>query len=178
MKQNGFSILEVLIVIAIAGILAGLGLANMQGLMRKQTVGNQTRRIQSDLMDVRFMAMNKNRTHFVTLSAGGYTAYDDTSPAPNGDDTLTVGSDTVVLRLSESLNLSTVKPSDFVSISWNGSSQINFNARGLSTSPNTTVCIYSDVNPVYDCVKVSSTRVLLGKLSVQGSCSEANCVAK
>ena len=177
MKENGFSLLEVLVVIAIAGILAGLGVANMQGLMRKHTVDSQTRRIQTDLMNVRLMAMNKNRTHFVTISSGGYTAYDDTNPAPNGDDTLTVGSDSVVLT-PQNLNLSTVKASDFLPISWNGSSQINFNARGLSTSPNTTVCIFSDVNPIYDCVKISPTRVLLGKLSTQGSCSDATCVAK
>jgi prepilin-type N-terminal cleavage/methylation domain-containing protein len=176
MKKDGFSLLEVLVVIAIAGILAGIGVANFQGLMRKQNVANQTRRMHSDLMNFRLMAMNKNRTHFVALSSGGYTTYEDTSPGPNGDDALTVGSDAVV-STTQSLNLSMAKPSDFLPISWSGGNQINFNARGLSTTPNT-ICIYSDVNPVYDCLKISSTRVLLGKLSVQGSCSDAACNAQ
>jgi prepilin-type N-terminal cleavage/methylation domain-containing protein len=176
MKRDGFSLLEVLVVIAIVGIMAGLGVANFQGLMRKQNVANQTRRMHSDLMNFRIMAMNKNRTHFVTLSSGGYTAYEDTNPAPNGDNVLTVGSDAVVLT-TQSLNLSMAKPSDFLPINWSGSSQITFNARGLSPTPNT-ICIYSDVNPVYDCLKISSTRVLLGKLSVQGSCSDATCDSK
>jgi prepilin-type N-terminal cleavage/methylation domain-containing protein len=176
MKQNGFSLLEVLIVIAIAGIAAGLGVASLQGMVRKHNVDNQIRRLYSDLMDVRLMAMNKNRTHFVALSTGGYTAYDDTSPAPNGDDTLSVGSDAVAMT-SQSLNLSTVKPADFLPIVWSAGSQINFNARGLSTTSNT-ICIYSELNPVYDCLKISATRVLLGKLSTQGTCSDATCDAK
>jgi prepilin-type N-terminal cleavage/methylation domain-containing protein len=176
MKKDGFSLLEVLIVIAIVGIMAGLGVANFQGLMRKQNVANQTRRMHSDLMNFRIMAMNKNRMHFVTLSAGGYTAYEDTSPGPNGDDTLTVGSDAMV-STTQSLNLSMVKPADFLPINWSGGNQINFNTRGLSTIPKA-ICIYSDVNPVYDCLKISSTRVLLGKLSVQGSCSDATCDAQ
>jgi prepilin-type N-terminal cleavage/methylation domain-containing protein len=173
MKKDGFSLLEVLVVIAIIGIMAGMGVANFQGLMRKQNVANQTRRMHSDLMNFRIMAMTNNRTYFATLSAGGYTAYADTSPGPNGDDALTVGSDSVV-STTQSLNLSTVKPADFLPISWSGGNQINFNARGLSTTPKT-ICIYSDVNPLYDCLKISPTRVVLGKLSVQGSCSDATC---
>ena len=176
MKRDGFSVLEVLVVLAIAGILAGLGVASLEGLMTKHKVDNQIRRIYSDLMDVRLMAMNKNRTHFVALSAGGYIAYDDTNPSPNGDDTLTVGSDTVVLT-PQSLNLSMATPSQFLPISWSNGSQISFNSRGLSTTSNT-ICIISSVNPSYDCVRIIPTRVLLGKLSVQGNCTDAACIAK
>ncbi|MCX5804651.1 MAG: GspH/FimT family pseudopilin [Proteobacteria bacterium] len=177
MKSNGFSMMELLVVIAIAGILAGLAIASFTGFSRKYNVDNQVRKIYSDLTNVRIMAMNKNRTHFVTLASTGYTAYDDNSPSPDGDDTLTVGSDSVVLTSNQALNLSTVKTNEFYSIVWSGSAQMSFNSRGICTTPNT-ICVYSNIQPLYDCIKVSSTRILMGKLTTQGVCSGSNCQAK
>jgi prepilin-type N-terminal cleavage/methylation domain-containing protein len=174
MKQRGFSLIEMLVVIAIAGILAGLSIANFTGLTRKYNVDNEVRGIYSDLANVRILAMNKNRTHFVSLAATGYTAYDDNSPAPDGDGVMTVGSDSVVLTSNKALNLSTVKAQDFYSIDWNGTNPIAFNSRGICTTPGT-ICVYSTVQPLYDCISISATRIRLGKLSAQGSCSATNC---
>jgi prepilin-type N-terminal cleavage/methylation domain-containing protein len=178
MKNNGFSLVELLVVIAIAGILAALGIASFTGLSKKYNVDNQARRIFSDLTGTRIMSMNKNRTHFVVLAASGYTVYDDTSPAPDGDGILTIGSDTAVLSSNQALNLSTTKTQEFFSINWSGSTpQVVFNSKGLATTLNT-VCIYSDVQPLYDCVKISATRINLGKLTTQGVCSDNNCQAR
>jgi prepilin-type N-terminal cleavage/methylation domain-containing protein len=180
MKHNGFSLVEVLVVIAIVGILAGLGIASMAGLSRKYNVDNQVRKIYSDLTNVRIMAMNKNRTHFITLAASGYTAYDDTYDAAagaftqDGDGTLTVSSDAVVLRSNQALNLSTTTSQEFYSIAWSGNNPMSFSSRGLCTTPGT-ICVYSSVQPLYDCIKVSNTRVALGKLITQGVCSANNC---
>ncbi len=177
MKQKGFSLVEVLVVIAIAGILAGLSVANFSGLTKKYNVDNEVRMIYSDLSNVRIMAMNKNRTHFVVLSSFGYIGYDDNSPAPDGDGTLTVGSDTVVMASNRMLNLGTQKTKDFYSIAWNGTNPISFNSRGICTTPGT-ICVYSTVQPLYDCVSIAATRIRLGKLLVQGSCSATNCQIK
>ncbi|MCX5811032.1 MAG: GspH/FimT family pseudopilin [Proteobacteria bacterium] len=178
MKHNGFSLIELLVVIAIIGILAGLGVANFAGLSRKYNVDNEVRRMYSDLASARIMAMNKNRTHFVALTATGYTVYDDNSPAPDGDGALTVGSDAVVLRSNQALNLSTVRSQEFYSIAWSGGTpQVVFNSRGLATTLNT-VCVYSTVQPLYDCIEISVSRIRLGKLTTQGVCSAANCVSK
>jgi prepilin-type N-terminal cleavage/methylation domain-containing protein len=103
MRHSGFSLIEMLVVIAIAGILAGLSIANYSGLTRKYNLDNEMRKMYADLTSVRIMAMNKNRTHFVSLSTAGYIAYDDNSPAPDGDDTLTVGADSVALRSNQAL---------------------------------------------------------------------------
>jgi len=177
MKQNGFSLVEMLVVIAIAGILAGLSVANFAGLTRKYNVDNEVRGIYSDLSNARIMAMNKNRTHFVDLTTTGYIVYDDTSPAPDGDGALTVGSDTVVLTSNSALNLSTTTSRDFFPIVWNGTNPISFNSKGICTTPGT-ICVYSTVQPLYDCISIASTRIRLGKLLVQGSCSAANCQVK
>jgi prepilin-type N-terminal cleavage/methylation domain-containing protein len=175
--QNGYSLIEILVVIAIAGILAGLAVAGLIGLTKKYNVDNQVRGIFADMMNVRIMAMNKNRTHYVTLAASCYTAYDDNSPAPDGDGTLTVGSDTVALTSNGALNLNTTKSQGFLPITWSGADTLSFNSRGICTTP-TTICLYSTVQPLYDCIKISSTRILLGKLITQGVCSANNCQAK
>ena len=164
MKRNGYSLVEMLIVIAIIGILAGLATAGFVGWVKKYNTENQVKEMYADFMSTRIMAMSKNRTHFVNLSANQYTIYDDTSPSPNGDGTLTIGSDTQVLF-----------PKDLkYPVAWNGGSQIGFNPRGLAVTQKT-VCVYSTANPSYDCIVISQTRLIMGKLKTQGVCDSDNC---
>jgi prepilin-type N-terminal cleavage/methylation domain-containing protein len=167
---RGFSLIEVLVVVIIVGILAGLGAANYAKLMRKTKIDNQMRKMQTDLMNVKVKAMTKNRNHFLTLASGGYTAYDDT----NEDGNLTVGTDPAVLRSNQALNLSSVTSQEFLPIVWSGTAQLDFTPKGLSTTSNT-VCLFSDVSTRYDCVNITPTRITLGKLANQGVCSAANC---
>jgi prepilin-type N-terminal cleavage/methylation domain-containing protein len=167
MKKKGFTLIEICIVIAITGIMAGLAFVSFSGLANKYNLENQVRELYSDLMNTRLMAMNKNRSHFMVLAAGNYTVYDDTSPAPGGDGTLTIGSDTQVLAAKILKNQMT----------WTGTNQIEFNSRGLSRTQGT-ICVYSALNPAYDCIKVSWTRIIMGKLTTQEVCSSDNCVAK
>jgi Tfp pilus assembly protein FimT len=172
---GGFSLIELLLVIALATALVGMGVASFTGLAKRSDVDNQAKRIHADLSNVKIMAMSKGRTHFVALNANGYTAYDDNSPAPDGDDALTVGTDATVMQSGEILGLNAASK-QFFPIAWNGDAAIGFNARGLRTNANpVTVCIFSDARPRYDCVNVASARITLGKLLVQGVCSEANC---
>jgi prepilin-type N-terminal cleavage/methylation domain-containing protein len=166
LKANGFSLIEMLVIIAIVGILAGMGVASYAGMTRKYNIDNQIRRIHADLSKVRVMALTKGRTHFVTLNKdGSYEAKDDNN--------------STVLRSNEALNLSTVTNSPFRPIALNGGTQIDFNSRGLCTTATPaqpqTICVYSSVTPRYDCVNVSPTRVTLGKLADQGVCSADNC---
>jgi type II secretion system protein H len=173
-SNTGFSLIEMLVVIAMVGILAGMAIASFAGQKRQYDVANQVKRIYADLSNVKMMAMTKGRTHFVVLNANGYTAYDDNAPAPDGNDTLT-GADTVALRSSQTLNLSTVSNQQFLPITWSGPAQMAFNSRGLCTTADNTVCIYSSATPRYDCINITATRMALGKLAVQGACSAANC---
>ncbi len=167
MKRQGFTLIEVCIVLAIMGILAGLAFVNFSGLANKYSLENQVREMYSDLMNTRLMAMNKNRSHFVVLAAGNYTIYDDTSPAQSGDGMLTIGLDTQV-QGAKMLKYPMV---------WTGGSQIEFGSRGISRTQKT-ICVYSTLRPSYDCIKVSWTRIIMGKLQTQGVCGDDNCVAQ
>jgi prepilin-type N-terminal cleavage/methylation domain-containing protein len=186
MKQDGFSLIELLTVMIILGIVAGLGTVSFTGWVRKYNLENQVKEIYADLQSVRLKAMDQNRSQFLTLAASRLRAYEDTSPAPWGDGNLTVGSDAPLCIWSRETEGSDPNCSGGTSLSfkdlkypvtWNGSGTLDFNARGLGNS-SCTICIYSSVNPSYDCLVVSATRIRMGKLTTQGVCSSANCVIK
>jgi prepilin-type N-terminal cleavage/methylation domain-containing protein len=170
MKKDGFTLIEVLVVIAIIGITASLAMMSMAGWVRKYNVESEIKQLYADLMKSRVTAMNNNRAQFVSLSASQYTIYDDTSPAPNGDGTLQPLQDTIIAP-AKSLKYPMV---------WNGggNDRIDFNSRGISPPPYRTICVYSDINPSYDCIKVSATRIILGKIITQGVCDADNCEPK
>ena len=188
MKKDGFSLIELLVVMIILGVIATLGTVSFSGWVRKHNLESQVREMYTDLMSARLTAMHQNRTHFITLSANQLRAYEDTDPAPNGNGTLTLGSDNplclwerkrgdpVDATCPTSSSLS-YKNLTFPAI-WNGAATLEFNARGLSNSDKS-ICVFSTYNPSYDCIVVSSTRIRMGKLlSQSGGCNSGNCEPK
>ncbi|HOF58653.1 MAG TPA: GspH/FimT family pseudopilin [Syntrophorhabdaceae bacterium] len=164
-KDNGFTIIELMLVVVIAGILATLSVAGYRNFVSKYEINSQTRELYSDLMSLRMMAMQKNRMTFVQLSNNSYIGYEDTDPQPDGNETLDTGLDSVIIPSKSVKN----------TFSYTGGGFINFNSRGFSNTT-CTICILSQVNPSYDCIKVSSTRVTIGKIKNQSSgCTSANC---
>ena len=62
---------------------------------------------------------------------------------------------------------------------------INFDRRGIVNPRGFnggTICIFSDYDPDYDCIVISQTRIITGKLKKQisngGECKAENCVKK
>jgi prepilin-type N-terminal cleavage/methylation domain-containing protein len=179
MKKDGFSLIELLVVIIILGIVASLGTVSFTGWIRKHDLESQVKEMYTDLMNARLTAMHQNRSHFISLSANQITASEDTDGDGAGDSPLCMWNrnrgDPVDASCPNDKSLSYKKL--LFPTTWNGTATLDFNTRGLSNT-NNTICVFSTYNPSYDCIVVSATRIRMGKLKNQSGCSSANCEPK
>lgn len=72
MKNNGFSLVELIVIVAIIGTLLAVGTINFSDWTRKHTVDKQTVEMLADLNEVRLQAIYKKKDHTVTLQASRY----------------------------------------------------------------------------------------------------------
>lgn len=156
--DDGLSLVEMLIVIAIAGILMAIATIQFGQWTRKYNIEREIKELYSDLMNARMQAMTKNRTNGIRLvSSTQYTTLDDLN---NDGDFNDAG------EVSPNLKNLTNQ------MSWNGNppanSNLTFNSRGLASSSGT-ISITNTVGAGYDCITISTTRINMGQMS-GGSC--------
>jgi prepilin-type N-terminal cleavage/methylation domain-containing protein len=166
MKNSGFTIIEVVTVMAILGVLLGIAALSVRDWLVRCQVEGQTKELYVDLMNARVSAMQRNRAIFVTLTANPvnqYEIYEDTHPSPEGDEHLQATQDTLVMRKTTRFPL---HPSLGL-----GHTTFYFGKNGLA-SLNGTIRFDSSVDPYSDCVKLFSTRILVGKMN------GTNCIAQ
>jgi len=78
MQPQGFTLLELMITVAIAAILLGIGIPSFQSAIASAQLTNQTNRIVSALQQARIEAIKRN-AHVVTCISNNGTACDGTS---------------------------------------------------------------------------------------------------
>jgi len=175
-KENGVTLIELIIVISIIGILVvALGFT-FQGWLGRYKVESQMKEMHIDLMNARASAMQRNRAYFVTWGTLQYVVYEDTSPAPDGNGNLEAGFDRLVMQKS----LDRQYP-----ITWSDitDTEVEFTTNGLSNDTKT-ICSNTDADADYNCIEISATRINLGQLTTKipapynGECKGTNCVAK
>jgi prepilin-type N-terminal cleavage/methylation domain-containing protein len=163
MKNSGFSLLELLITMALISILLGIAGVAANSMRNKYNVETQTKQMFADLLNARASAMAKNRAHFVDFaSATQYAVYEDTDSAPDGDGSLDTDSDTQILLKNLEHG-----------ISRNGGQTVTFDTRGLVTSTGQTVWVTTPHGAGSDCITISATRITIGV-----SNGTENCVAQ
>jgi len=151
-NERGITLVELLIVISIVVILAvALGFS-FQGWMTRYNVESQIKQMYIDLMNTRIRAMQRNRMQFVSLTATGYTVYEDTSPAPDGNGTYDSGSDTQILQK----NLAKA-------ITFTAGNPLSFNTQGLLASSEGAIQVSESTDSDYDCISLSTSRIKMGK---------------
>lgn len=157
MKNRGMTLIELIIVITIIGILIfALGFS-FQGWIGNYNVERAIKGMYIDLMNARARAVERNRIHFVDLPVAqpnSYVIYEDTNPAPDGNGILETASDATVLQ--KNLDYTIIPAMAF------GLTRFSFDKNGLG-SINGTIRLSSTVNPDYDCIVLSETRINIGK---------------
>lgn len=149
MKNHGFTLTELLVVIALIGILLTMATFGFSQYSRKSHMTNQTRLLYGDLMEYRAKALYEKKNWTFKISAASYGIYSsaETSVAPVS---------TVLLKHNVVFNNPTV--------------DIVFDSQGLVNSGKS-ICIASANDAVVDSVVVSTTRVQIGKKREGESCA-------
>lgn len=169
--RKGITLLEILIAVAIVGILVTLAVSTFREMNEKYKVEAETKQLYADLMDVRGRAVQRNRFSFVRISATGYATYVDNSPAPDGNRQCEPGADeraaSVTLRHPVTASLTATGTPD----------NVIFNRQGIASGTGyirISVSPGINVTPDYDCISIRETRLRTGRYTSAGggSCDE------
>jgi prepilin-type N-terminal cleavage/methylation domain-containing protein len=161
--RRGFTLVEIMITLAILGILVVIAVSDFRGLNEKYKVEAETKQLYADLMDARGRAMQRNRASLVQINGNDYQTYEDTSPAPDGDESLQ-NTDTLITnaKVLHSIAAGNIA----VPLSF------NFNRNGIA-SVTGFIRFSSTAIPDYDCIWIRATRIKMGQYNATGNtCAE------
>ncbi|WP_243371423.1 prepilin-type N-terminal cleavage/methylation domain-containing protein [Geotalea sp. SG265] len=158
-SQRGFSLVELVVVIAIMATLLAIATLNWREMNLKSGIENQIKKIHADLMEVRLQALYTKTPRSVVITDYQLKIYatDDTS-----------------------VSVAPISVKDLpYKITWNNGTLLTFDAQGLTNGTQGSLCIVptgdtSVVNSaVVDSIVVSQARLNLGKRT-GGACSAGN----
>ncbi|WP_168205943.1 Tfp pilus assembly protein FimT/FimU [Geobacter sp. FeAm09] len=154
MSRAGFSLIELIVTMAIIGILLSVATLNFTAMQRKARIESETRQIFADLNDARLNAIYLKRNYRVTFQPGSYVMKNYTSD----NEATTAGKTLFTKTVPYQLSLS------------NGGSIANavaeFDKRGLATDQTTLNIFY--VNPaksgaIIDCIVIGVAKTNMGQ---------------
>jgi len=145
MRERGFTLVELMIVIAITGILLSIATLNWNAMQTKSAVERQIKTIHADLMQVRLQALTSKTPRSVVISGQEYKAYAST-------DISGIPLETKQLRYP---------------VAWNGGT-LTFDAQGLTTDTGSLCVLPTNSltlinSAAVDSLVVSQARINLGK---------------
>lgn len=164
--KRGVTLVELLVVIAVIGVLAvALGFT-YQGWMGTYKVEKAVKDVYADLLSGRAMALQRNSDFLASFWSGSYVIFQDT----NGNGVYTGG------EAVPGLFPVGPKPMEYnmlmdgaVPAGTAANDTITFEPRGLITWPGAfpnstkTLRMVSTVDPDYDCIVIARTRINTGK---------------
>ncbi len=181
MNNRGITLTELTVVISIIGSLTVLFGFSYADWMGKYKVEKATKELYVDLMNVRHMAITRSCDHFADFNfpapPSGYGTYrlaEDTNGDCEGD----ADADGIIDVAGHTFLPSFPKKVEYPITNNFAGKIINFDKRGI-VQPRGTICFFTDKDPDYDCIVISPTRIIMGKLkSNEGACKAENCVKK
>lgn len=156
MSQKGFSIVEMIIVMAIIGVLVAVATLNYSKMQQKASVDGQTRKLLAEITNVRVQALYTKNPRSIKLENNMMKVYpsDDTSVAPQSQ---VMFAYPIVTNFTDNT--------------------ITFNTSGLVTTVGGSICIDPAGNLVkenagsMDSLVVSKARINAGKRNKGAACA-------
>ena len=155
MKRNGFSLIELLVVIGIMSALISMAGLAYSTWMNRYRLEGQVKEMLVDIMNARAQAMQKNVTYFMVVAANNYSVIEDTNengvPNPNAGDKSVITNKTLKYQ-SNWVNTITMNTRGIVS----PQDMISFNTGGATAE--------------VDCISLDVTRIRIGRLNGSNVC--------
>jgi prepilin-type N-terminal cleavage/methylation domain-containing protein len=160
---NGFALTELVVVIAIIGILLGIAVPNFNQWQRKSKVEAQVKEMSTDFNELRIRAITRKQRHSITLNANSYVfrSYSSDEEPISAGTVLPPGNITV----SNSLQRVNGGASTFFS-----GQRFEIDHMGLLSSQLSPewgtgdfIRIQNQASPSIDCIKLETTRINIGK---------------
>lgn len=164
MKNHGFSLIELIVVIGIMGIIMSIAAINFSQWQIKNNIERQANEMYMEIAEARQLALNTKQARTIRFSANSlvFRRYTTDTDLESGEGVVVK---TKALQYTITRN-SWVAPSDNPNIT---DADILFTTRGIMDQPTPkAICIYSAVNPALDAIVIVESRVAAGKIKVRG----------
>lgn len=158
MKRNGFTLVELIVVMAIMTTLLTIGVLNFNTYMHKSNIESQTRMLYSDILKVRSQALFEKRDKVATFSSTVFLGYSSN---------LASGSPTVRRDFKSSVTAT--------------EGQVTFDSRGMAAFVDpvaVAICVNEGSEAAVDSIVINPSRVLMGKKNAGQTCTVNNITTR
>lgn len=166
-SNAGFSLIELLIVIAIIGISVGIATFSFNDWNRKSRVESQIKQMAADINEVRIRALTTKQRHSITLNDFSYVfktysseTYDSVPDLKAHGTVIPGGTHTVGIQLNKTTTAGDKFTGDILEI----------NERGMLVSLPDTVFLEGGNVGAVNCLAIHTLRTNVGKQTTLGAC--------
>lgn len=158
MNRNGFSLIELMVVIAIIGILLAVATLNFNSWVTRQNIDREVKEMHAEIMAAKQRALVTGQDYAVQLPNPATLVFRRFSSSADA-----AGTVVQTKNLRYPVTLSSTDP-------------IKFNDRCMmENATDKILCVFTDANPAVDALVITQSRVSVGRIISQGSKDAAAC---
>jgi prepilin-type N-terminal cleavage/methylation domain-containing protein len=172
MERNGFSLLELVVVIAIIAVLLAMGTLAFNSFVRKAGIEGQVKTMYADLMTARSEALYRKTYRYVSVSGTQFAIYSSSAYRSTPP---TVGP---IMQKTFKYPVTATPPDSITD-------ELYFDSRGVAGMTSTditgtakTVCVEPNDPALLTSIVITTTSIQVGRRSAGGTCTSANITPK